>query len=155
MKKTTLSIILGLALCSANVAADISSDLASGLSLKQVIENAQSEGISVEDAVTAIIEENPKLADDAIAMAIEISPELATEILVAASNAGAADDVVVAAALATGVNITDVLGVTAAGGNDASGGIVLGDLAGEDAPSLPSSSSLSTAPPSGSGVSSN
>ena len=89
MKKTPLaSIIVSLAL-SLPAFADIKSDMADdSMTLVQVVQSAQQDGMAIDAIVAKMIAADPAQSSAIIASAIVLAPELAEQIVAAAIGAG-------------------------------------------------------------------
>ncbi len=146
MKKVTLGIVLGLAIASTNVLADVASDLEAGLPLEQVIANAELEGISIEDAVAQIIKADPSLAEAAITAAVTINPTAAQAIVNAAVDAGVDAGQAQQVAIATGV--VDPGSITEATASPGQVTTTPGNT-----PTTPTAPQVPPAPPAGGGIS--
>jgi len=80
--------LLALTALQINVAlADVSSDIDAGLSIEQVLSNAQGEGINLVEAVAQIAAKDPSMAAAAVVAAISIDPSQASAIVAAATQA--------------------------------------------------------------------
>ncbi|QEQ95984.1 hypothetical protein [Neptunomonas concharum] len=110
--------------------ADIPSDIASGLSISEVVSNATADGQSVESifqqvaainpdtvalVVSAMVSANPDAADSIVAAAITAAPDKAQDITSAAISSGADADAVITAAIGAGADPTSITEATAAG----------------------------------------
>lgn len=98
------------------VSADPAADLASGMSVAAVIAKAESEGISIEDAVENMINANPAEAATIVSAAITASPQSAGAIVsVAVRAVPAAAAAIVSAATAAAPGSATVISTAAIG----------------------------------------
>lgn len=126
MKIKFLALIACLLLPFQLVTADIAADFKAGMSATKVLANAVAKGMSVEDAVTQMVETQPKRVALIIAAAIKASPENTAQIVAAAisikcSNAvtsvlkNQCKSTITAAAINAGADPTLITAATAAG----------------------------------------
>ena len=87
MYRLLFGILAGVALSVNFAYADIDGDLAAGLPIKEVLENAVSDGKDLADAVAEIIAANTSLTCSCLAAAKEIDPDKSKAIDDAASKA--------------------------------------------------------------------
>ena len=87
MQKIILGVVAAFLLPISAAFADVTSDMADGLSLDQVLSNAAADGTELSDAIAQIIAINPAMAEAAVVAAIAINPAQAATIVVAAVQA--------------------------------------------------------------------
>jgi len=100
MKAVFSKIALILLLLPAFAFADVKSDMSDpDLSLVAVMQNAMADGMSVGDAITAMIKADPSMASSIVATGMIVAPAQYAEIVKAAIDAGVPASTVVASAL--------------------------------------------------------
>ena len=84
MRKIILGAVAAILLPISVAFADVSADMANGLSLDQILSNAKTDGVELSEVVSQIIAINPDMAEAAVVAAIVIDPAQAAAVVLAA-----------------------------------------------------------------------
>ena len=120
MRRTIISLAIGLLLPVSASYADIASDVSANLSAAEIVANAQAEGLSLDQIMQQISSADTALLDSIVSAAIEAGLDPAS-VVNAAAAAGGDRAAMETAAILAGADPTAVSEATAAGGNNGQG----------------------------------